>query len=126
MRLAEMEYLLLHGGSRGHLLRYELLWDGGSGEENHLCGLLNVEENEGRNRKLDVAASKLPSGWGHVGAKLGDEKPASEQAVQGLQPKVVGVNGNAVIREKKKNAAAALAPVSQSSFLAVCHRPRQP
>lgn len=102
MRLAEMEYLLLHGGSRGHLLRYELLWDGGSGEENHLCGLLNVEENEGRNRKLDVAASKLPSGWGHVGAKLGDEKPASEQAVQGLQPKVVGVNGNAVIREKKK------------------------
>ncbi|NAJ53868.1 toprim domain-containing protein, partial [Escherichia coli] len=28
MRLAEMEYLLIHGGSRGHLLQYELLWDG--------------------------------------------------------------------------------------------------
>ncbi len=26
MRLAEMEYLLIHGGSRGHLLQYELLW----------------------------------------------------------------------------------------------------
>ncbi|MBN3053817.1 DNA primase, partial [Pectobacterium brasiliense] len=28
LRLAEMEYLLVHGGSRGHLLQYELLWDG--------------------------------------------------------------------------------------------------
>lgn len=52
LRLTELEYLLTHGGSRGHLLRYELLWDGGSGEENHLCGLLNVEDNEGGERKL--------------------------------------------------------------------------
>ena len=52
MRLTELEYLLTHGGSRGHLLRYELLWDGGSGEENHLCGLLNVDDNEGGERKL--------------------------------------------------------------------------
>jgi len=52
LRLTELEYLLTHGGSRGHLLRYELLWDGGSGEENHLCGLLNVDDNEGGERKL--------------------------------------------------------------------------
>jgi hypothetical protein len=102
MRLTEMEYLLLHGGSRGHLLRYELLWDGGSGEENHLCGLLDVEESEGSNRKLDVEESKLPLSWGHVGAKLGDENPASEQEAQGPEPEGVGVNGNAVIKQKKK------------------------
>jgi DNA primase len=52
LRLTELEYLLTHGGSRGHLLRYELLWDGGSGEESHLCGLLNVDDNEGGERKL--------------------------------------------------------------------------
>jgi DNA primase len=52
MRLTELEYLLTHGGSRGHLLRYELLWDGGSGEDSHLCGLLNVDDNEGGERKL--------------------------------------------------------------------------
>jgi DNA primase len=52
LRLTELEYLLTHGGSRGHLLRYELLWDGGSGEDSHLCGLLNVDDNEGGERKL--------------------------------------------------------------------------
>ncbi|MFC0139448.1 CHC2 zinc finger domain-containing protein [Erwinia mallotivora] len=42
-RLAELEYLLVHGGSRGHLLQYELLWDG-SGNGAHLCGLIDVPE----------------------------------------------------------------------------------
>ncbi|ADP09926.1 Dnag primase-like protein [Erwinia sp. Ejp617] len=43
LRLAEMEYLLVHGGSRGHLLQYELLWDG-SGDGAHLCGLIGPDE----------------------------------------------------------------------------------
>ncbi|MBD2807050.1 DNA primase, partial [Xenorhabdus sp. ZM] len=38
-RLADMEYLLIHGGSRGHLLQYELLWDG-EGDSAHLNGLI--------------------------------------------------------------------------------------
>lgn len=90
-RLTEMEYLLLHSGCRGHLLRYELLWDGGSGEENHLCGLLNVDEsNEGSERrsdpehdKSDPPESKSASGSGHVRGKSDPQKPASEQAEQG-------------------------------------------
>jgi DNA primase len=64
MRLTEMEYLLTHGGSRGHLLHYELLWDGGSGEENHLCGLLNVDDNEGGERKSGTHDSKSASSPG--------------------------------------------------------------
>jgi DNA primase catalytic core len=42
-RLADMEYLLIHGGARGHILRYELLWDGGdeAAHRRHLCGLLD-------------------------------------------------------------------------------------
>ncbi|MBC8954877.1 DNA primase [Xenorhabdus sp. PB62.4] len=38
-RLSDMEYLLIHGGSRGHLLQYELLWDG-DGDRAHLSGLI--------------------------------------------------------------------------------------
>ncbi|KLU13854.1 hypothetical protein AAY47_19830, partial [Xenorhabdus griffiniae] len=38
-RLSDMEYLLVHGGSRGHLLQYELLWDG-EGDSAHLSGLI--------------------------------------------------------------------------------------
>ncbi|MBD2812592.1 DNA primase, partial [Xenorhabdus sp. Vera] len=39
-RLADMEYLLIHGGSRGHLLQYELLWDSKAADHAHLCGLI--------------------------------------------------------------------------------------
>jgi hypothetical protein len=35
-----MEYLLIHGGGRGHHLQYELLYDGGDGGR-HLCGLID-------------------------------------------------------------------------------------
>lgn len=104
MRLSEMEYLLLHGGSRGHLLRYELLWDGGSGEENHLCGLLNVEESEGSNSKLGSEGQKLPLSWGHVGAKLDLPDMEQSQDQQDIEAEGVGVTRNAVIREKKKTA----------------------
>jgi hypothetical protein len=50
-RLADMEYMLIHGGNRGHSLRYELLWDGGdeaagAQQRRHLCGLLDPAELE--------------------------------------------------------------------------------
>ncbi|HHV7384882.1 TPA: toprim domain-containing protein, partial [Escherichia fergusonii] len=64
MRLAEMEYLLIHGGSRGHLLQYELLWDG-SGDGSHLCGLIEPEDSPVYDSgKLGQDADKLPSCWG--------------------------------------------------------------
>ena len=71
MRLAEMEYLLVHGGSRGHLLQYELLWDG-SGDGAHLCGLIEPDEKPVYDSgKLELNESKLPlklpRSWGHVG-----------------------------------------------------------
>jgi hypothetical protein len=41
-RLADMEYLLVHSGNRGHSFSYELLWDGRDDEdERHLCGLID-------------------------------------------------------------------------------------
>ncbi|KFF70599.1 DNA primase [Pectobacterium brasiliense] len=86
LRLVEMEYLLVHGGSRGHLLQYELLWDGnGSDDNTHLCGLIDPPENDtGKQydlRKLGVKESKLASSCPQVGAKL--EEGKSRQATQG-------------------------------------------
>ena len=86
LRLVEMEYMLVHGGSRGHLLQYELLWDGnGSDDNTHLCGLIDPPENDtGKQydlRKLGVKESKLASSCPQVGAKL--EEGKSRQATQG-------------------------------------------
>jgi len=40
MRLAELGYPVVHGGSRGHLLRYELMYDGSAESEQRLAGSL--------------------------------------------------------------------------------------
>jgi DNA primase catalytic core len=73
-RLADMEYLLIHGGSRGHSLGYELLWDGDEDTSGRrLCGLIDPAELDGHDyddRKLDRERRKLPPSWPQVGAKL--------------------------------------------------------
>ncbi|MFU9138060.1 CHC2 zinc finger domain-containing protein [Erwinia tasmaniensis] len=126
MRLTEMEYLLLHGGSRGHLLRYELLWDGGNGDENHLCGLLNVtgngENSEGSERKSghinsksDVGAGRSAPGLVQVRAESAPQNMASEQAEHGLSATQVCPEQNAVIREKKKTPLPPSPSLSESS-----------
>ncbi|AIK15178.1 DnaG primase-like protein [Pectobacterium atrosepticum] len=86
LRLVEMEYLLIHGGSRGHLLQYELLWDGnGSDDNTHLCGLIDPPEDNPAgqydSRKLGDKESKLASSCPQVGAKL--ESGKSRQATRG-------------------------------------------
>ncbi|MGK4332233.1 CHC2 zinc finger domain-containing protein [Lonsdalea quercina] len=77
LRLAEMEYLLVHGGSRGHLLQYELLWDGTVPEGAHLCGLIEPEapENKGYDsRKSGSDSGKSGSSLPQVGARSGAGK----------------------------------------------------
>ncbi|MGM3175627.1 CHC2 zinc finger domain-containing protein [Dickeya lacustris] len=96
LRLAEMEYLLLHGGSRGHLLQYELLWDGNTGDDPHLCGLLEVDEPEGSERKSGPEAEKSGLSLPQVRGKSDVEKPASGQTRQGLTADVVGAGSDAV------------------------------
>ncbi len=56
IRLVEMEYLLVRGGSRGHLIQYELLWNGEDNSQHQLCGLIDTdkltENPAGSERKL--------------------------------------------------------------------------
>jgi hypothetical protein len=45
VRLEEMEYLLVHSGSRGRSIEYELLFDGeAESDERHLMGLIDTNE----------------------------------------------------------------------------------
>ncbi|MBD2821840.1 toprim domain-containing protein [Xenorhabdus sp. 42] len=105
-RLTEMEYLLLHGGSRGHLLRYELLWDGEDNGAAHLCGLLDVggtaREMTGDERKSDLKESKSTPSLGQVWPKSGEEKTAPDQTGQGRNDVQVWADENTVIKGKKK------------------------
>ncbi|WKV50942.1 CHC2 zinc finger domain-containing protein [Dickeya fangzhongdai] len=114
LRLAEMEYLLLHGGSRGHLLQYELLWDGNTGDDPHLCGLLEVDEPEGRERKSGPEAEKSGLSLPQVRGKSGVEKPASGQTAQGSDTEPVGVMPDVVIRGKEKSPAVPLPAVGDT------------
>ncbi|PHM33089.1 DNA primase [Xenorhabdus mauleonii] len=106
LRLADMEYLLPHGGSRGHLLQYELLWDGADNGSAHLCGLLDVNEATskvaGNERKLDSETSKLVPSCPQVGAELDLENMASNPMQQGLASSQVGGRQKAVMRRKNK------------------------
>ncbi|MFC0138945.1 toprim domain-containing protein, partial [Erwinia mallotivora] len=113
-RLVEMEYLLLH--RRGLTYEYTLLWDGGNGEESHLCGLLEVAtaetaatDNKGKasrsgseTDRSGEAVQQSVSGRGVVGNRSGSEKPASGQTAEGLPADPVGADENAVIRRKRK------------------------
>ncbi|EQB97739.1 dnag primase-like protein, partial [Photorhabdus temperata subsp. temperata M1021] len=93
-RLSDMEYLLTHGGSRGHLLQYELLWNGDKAEEAHLCGLIEPE-NQAANSVYDSRKSgpdegKSGSSLPQVRAKSGSPKPAASRSDKGLNGSQVG------------------------------------
>ena len=57
-RLTDMEYLLVHGGSRGHSISYELLWDGCSEADGanarRVCGLIEVDALEDMQDKTEA------------------------------------------------------------------------
>ena len=109
-RLADMEYMQVHSGSRGHSLRYELLWDGPVQDGRHLCGLIELGEPGGsggpsepdlplRRPQVGVAAAqvgaKLASSCPQVGVKLDPANWPQTSADAGLQPDAV-LNGRQV------------------------------
>jgi DNA primase len=91
-RLADMEFLLVHGGSRGHSLRYELLWDGGDHDTRRLCGLIEPAELQStplRPAQVGVQAVQ-------VGAKLASSCPQVGVKLEGLtQPQTRAIAGDA-------------------------------
>ena len=103
-RLADMEYLQVHSGSRGHSLRYELLWDGPDQDGRYLCGLIEPEpdgpsgsELQLRRPQVGVAdaqvGAKLALSCAQVGVKLDPANQPQIRADAGLQPNA-GLNGH--------------------------------
>jgi DNA primase catalytic core len=70
-RLSDMEYLLTHGGARGHYLQYELLYDGTGENQAHLMGLLDPAKMDNAARKLGSGKRKLPPSLPEVAPELG-------------------------------------------------------
>ncbi len=87
-RLTEMEYLLIHGGGRGHYLHYELLYDGDD-DGKHLCGLIDVaaltKVRDYDGSKLEQAHHKLAPSAGQVAPKLAPGGTAPSRAGQGVE-----------------------------------------
>jgi DNA primase len=73
-RLQEMEYLLVHTGSRGKAIQYELLYDGNPVEhQRQLMGLIDIDalKQHYDNEKLGGNGQKRGPSLGQVGPKLG-------------------------------------------------------
>jgi hypothetical protein len=62
-RLSDMEYLIAHGGGRGRIIEYELIYDGeGQDDAPFLMGLIDVEslKKHGLNAKKSGVEGKKP------------------------------------------------------------------
>lgn len=101
MRLAEMEYLMVHGGSRGHALQYELMYDG-KNDGRQLVGLIDVQnldqKTEYDERKLWQKERKLPPSLPQVAPKLGVGQTTQTQAGQVFAADSVDLVQNARIQ----------------------------
>lgn len=96
VRLVEMEYLIAHGGGRGAVLHYELLYNGNLNDNKpHMMGLLDdTALHDYDNEKLGVSPDKLASGWGQVGPELDSGCVAETQVPQEVQLDLPDVGEN--------------------------------
>ncbi len=108
-RLQEMEYLLVHTGSRGKAIQYELLYDGqNENQGRQLMGLIDIEalKQHYDAEKLGEKNKKSGSSWGQVGPKLGgclgdknkrkanDNKASSDITDDNDEKAYIGGNGS--------------------------------
>jgi len=105
-RLTEMEYMLIHGGSRGHHLQYELLYDGATDTASHLCGLIDPSELDktidNDVRKSGQHESKSAPSQAQVTPKAGPSQTAQMQAQQGNQADLPEIAPPARIQGNKR------------------------
>ncbi len=104
-RLAALEYLLVHRGSRGQSFVYELLYDGDGGAAPYLSGLIDaVTMATSRGSSPENAGASRPQRGANAAAPRTPEKPASpsgvtpaaDPAIPAPPTHVHGVNGAAL------------------------------
>ena len=109
-RLTEMEYLLVHGGNRGHALHYELMYDGAGDESDdakRLCGLIDPAELEEKlaydSCKSGQDERKSPPSQPQVTPKSGSSQGARIEIARGLQADLAEIAKKPHIRGNGKS-----------------------
>jgi hypothetical protein len=105
-RLVQLEYLLVHRGSRGQSFVYELLYDGPGDAQPHLSGLLDAAHlaattPTSRGQTPDLAGSMRPASGADAGASRSTQTPATaggmavctDDAPEPPKPQVTVLNG---------------------------------
>ncbi|MGS2724885.1 CHC2 zinc finger domain-containing protein [Porticoccus sp. GXU_MW_L64] len=106
-RLEEMEYLLTHRGRRGQSYEYELLFDGGDGDQLRMMGLIDTEKlgygTRGYDKKKSGVTDKLSAlGRPQVGGR--SESVKSSQSSDGTElPESGRGNAENVLGAKRNN-----------------------
>lgn len=118
-RLEELEYLFAHGGGRGKLIQYELLYDGELDKDvPHLMGLIDVDalkqgydaqKSGSAKEKLGASEKKSVPSQAQVGAKLGSsqtDKDTKNTEKNSLKyPNPIETDQTALLIEKNNGAA---------------------
>lgn len=88
-RLAELEYVLVHRGTRGQSFEYELIYDGDGGLEPHLSGLIDITMMQSsRGQPPPFAGSTRPQRGEVAGGS-----PESEPPLEPPRKRTSGGNG---------------------------------
>jgi len=100
-RLTELEYLLLHRKGLAH--EYTLTYDGKSGNQPHLMGLIDADLLDNKSTRTEQEEQWSDSGRAMVGTQSDTLNHAQSHAVSELEPKAVGLNKKTLIQQSQKN-----------------------
>lgn len=100
-RLTELEYLLLHRKGLAH--EYILTYDGKSGHQPHLMGLIDADQLDNKSARSGESEERSDSGRAMVGSQSDTLNHVRSHAVSGLEPKAVGRNEKPLTLSPQKN-----------------------
>src|SRR5450830_1833413 len=100
-RLTELEYLLLHRKGLAH--EYTLTYDGKSGHQPHLMGLIDADRLDNTFVRSGQAEQRSDSGRAMVGTQSDTLNHAQSHAVSGLEAETVGLNEKPLLQPLFKN-----------------------
>lgn len=100
-RLTELEYLLLYRKGLAH--EYTLTYDGKSGNQPHLMGLIDADRLDNTSAPSGEAEQWSDSGRAMVGTQSDTLNHPQSHAVSGLGAEPVGLNQKPLIQQPQKN-----------------------
>lgn len=100
-RLTELEYLLPHRKGLAH--EYTLTYDGKSGHQPHLMGLIDADQLDNTSARSGDSEKRSDSGRAMVGTQSDTLNHAQSHAVSGIEAEAVGLNEKPLIQHPQNN-----------------------